>query len=855
MTSCLNLSGDESPECPLCMELFELDDINFYPCTCGYQICRFCWNKLRTEGNGLCPACRQAYSENPADFKPLTTEEMARIKAEKRQKDQAKKLKISENRKHLANVRVVQKNLVFVVGLSPRLADAEILRKPDYFGKFGKIHKVVINHSTQYAGSQLQGPSASAYVTYFKSEDALRAIQAVNNIFIDGRTLKASLGTTKYCSHFMKNQSCPKNDCMYLHELGDDLASFTKEQMQQGKHTEYEKALHEEMIAGLAGNPPSPIEGSTEGRREEENNEWRTSPGEYPPTQNDWNSSSGGVSGSRAGGGGSAGGQEGEWGNTNRGGGGGGPPSEQSWPDLAQQQSSNPGGGYGSKGRLNNSSSKEEDKSIKSKSSESSEEESGSLPPDCLEDQVVPCPSPPSAQPPSNHREPNNLNLREGSLPSLGSITPARQPRHLPSQPAQPAKPVESRQDQGWLDNELKVSNSFLDDDVDDLGFDPFHETQKGLADLLESEAAEAQQTYKAPSPDPDWSSAPSSTSRARLPPPGFHTAQPAHNPPPQHLGTYMQNPVDSLFGPAPSRGGRGGAPGFGSATSPHDLMFGLGKDQGGLSRLAGLGGDVSRLGLDSQGPQQSRILQNQHNVQQGLADNFTPSKDWQDGLRALLPNVNVSFGQQGQNHGNGSGGLGGLGNGAPGLGGLGLGGQGGLGGLGQGGLNASGGHFGLQNSGYQNSFNQERQQQQQNSNWGNSVPSNGLGNDWTMLDPAIVSGQLSGHPDFPGALRPDSPPNWIRDNLEQLTSESGSSSQLPYTSSHAPSALTHAFNGLGLGGSSSVGARRGGLGGWGGATATPPPGFSHHNHRQPLGQQGYQGFKAPEGPKIGDFN
>ena len=87
---------------------------------------------------------------------------------------------------------------------------------------------------------------------------------------------------------------------------------------------------------------------------------------------------------------------------------------------------------------------------------------------------------------------------------------------------------------------------------------------------------------------------------------------------------------MDSLFGPAPSRGGRGGAPGFGSATSPHDLMFGLGKDQGGLSRLAGLGGD-GRLGLDGgQGPQQSRILQNQHNVQQGLTDNFAPSKDWQ---------------------------------------------------------------------------------------------------------------------------------------------------------------------------------------------------------------------------------
>jgi len=27
----------------------------------------------------------------------------------------------------------------------------------------------------------------------------------------------------------MKNQQCPKGDCMYLHELGDPEASFTKE--------------------------------------------------------------------------------------------------------------------------------------------------------------------------------------------------------------------------------------------------------------------------------------------------------------------------------------------------------------------------------------------------------------------------------------------------------------------------------------------------------------------------------------------------------------------------------------------------------------------------------------------------
>lgn len=108
----------------------------------------------------------------------------------------------------------------------------------------------MINPSTTYAG--VQGPSASAYVTYCINNDALRAIQSVNNITIDGRLIKTSLGTTKYCSHFMKNQQCPKPDCMYLHELGDLQASFTKEEMYQGKHQEYEKRLHDALIAQTA---------------------------------------------------------------------------------------------------------------------------------------------------------------------------------------------------------------------------------------------------------------------------------------------------------------------------------------------------------------------------------------------------------------------------------------------------------------------------------------------------------------------------------------------------------------------------------------------------------------------------
>ena len=44
---------------------------------------------------------------------------------------------------------------MFVIGLSPRLADPEVLKRQEYFGKFGKIIKVVINNHTVYTGQQV----------------------------------------------------------------------------------------------------------------------------------------------------------------------------------------------------------------------------------------------------------------------------------------------------------------------------------------------------------------------------------------------------------------------------------------------------------------------------------------------------------------------------------------------------------------------------------------------------------------------------------------------------------------------------------------------------------------------------
>ena len=46
---------------------------------------------------------------------------------------------------------------------------------------------------------------------------------------------------------------------MYLHELGEEAASFTKEEMQQGKHQEYEQRLYEQYMnsQNLANTGPS----------------------------------------------------------------------------------------------------------------------------------------------------------------------------------------------------------------------------------------------------------------------------------------------------------------------------------------------------------------------------------------------------------------------------------------------------------------------------------------------------------------------------------------------------------------------------------------------------------------------
>ncbi|KAL7207377.1 hypothetical protein ACSBR1_029351 [Camellia fascicularis] len=66
---------------------------------------------------------------------------------ERKVKPQKEKGKTSEGRKQLSSVRVIQRNLVYIVGLPLNLADEDLLQRREYFGKYGKVLKVSLSRT------------------------------------------------------------------------------------------------------------------------------------------------------------------------------------------------------------------------------------------------------------------------------------------------------------------------------------------------------------------------------------------------------------------------------------------------------------------------------------------------------------------------------------------------------------------------------------------------------------------------------------------------------------------------------------------------------------------------------------
>ncbi|KAG9158198.1 hypothetical protein Leryth_000340 [Lithospermum erythrorhizon] len=230
------MSDEGDKTCPLCAEEMDLTDQQLKPCKCGYDICVWCWHHImdmaeKDQTEGRCPACRTPYNKErivgmAADCGKLVAE----VSMEKK-KSQKGKSKTLEGRKQLGSTRVIQKNVVYIVGLPLHLADEDLLQRKEYFGQYGKVQKVSISRTSAGAIQQYLNSTCSVYITYLKEEEAVRCIQAVHGFVLEDRLLKACFGTTKYCHAWLRNVPCSNPDCLYLHEIGSQEDSYTKDEI------------------------------------------------------------------------------------------------------------------------------------------------------------------------------------------------------------------------------------------------------------------------------------------------------------------------------------------------------------------------------------------------------------------------------------------------------------------------------------------------------------------------------------------------------------------------------------------------------------------------------------------------
>jgi CCR4-NOT transcription complex subunit 4 len=210
------------------------------------QICQFCFNSLKTTyEKSTCPNCRRPYDEKTIQYKIPTAEEFKADQLNKNKKQAAAKRKETEkrevensSRRNLAGVRVKQQNLVYVIGLIPSLKDEQTLlqtlRGPEYFGQYGEIDKIVVSKAKPGAANQGIG----VYVTYARKEDAALCINTVDGSLNGDRVLRAQFGTTKYCSAYLRGETCTNKNCSFLHETGED-----------GQHSSLQNEPHGARIA------------------------------------------------------------------------------------------------------------------------------------------------------------------------------------------------------------------------------------------------------------------------------------------------------------------------------------------------------------------------------------------------------------------------------------------------------------------------------------------------------------------------------------------------------------------------------------------------------------------------------
>ncbi|GAA6042827.1 hypothetical protein NBRC10512_007718 [Rhodotorula toruloides] len=232
---------EDDMDCPLCLEEMDLSDLNFKPCPCGYQICRFCYHHIKENLNNRCPACRTPYDDATVEFKAIKPEEMKRLQAAKKLRDKRRKdAELAMQNK--ANVRVRQRTQVQITGMTSKEANEDTLaqlKDADHFGRYGKVLKLFMSKRSpsapQQGASHPHFQPVNVYVNYRTPSEASHCIAATDGTFSsEGNKLRAMWGMTRYCPTYLKGARCSNDNCTFAHEPGEEVegpAPSTKDEI------------------------------------------------------------------------------------------------------------------------------------------------------------------------------------------------------------------------------------------------------------------------------------------------------------------------------------------------------------------------------------------------------------------------------------------------------------------------------------------------------------------------------------------------------------------------------------------------------------------------------------------------
>jgi hypothetical protein len=119
----------------------------------------------------------------------------------------------------LSKQRIIQKNLVHLLGFPDSMYNENLLLSPEYLGQYGSITKISLVSKEDKGTNQKIN---SAYITFETSLQAAYCILTIDSIKLNNQTVRAFFGTTKYCIHFINNYRCFNQDkCMFLHQIAD----------------------------------------------------------------------------------------------------------------------------------------------------------------------------------------------------------------------------------------------------------------------------------------------------------------------------------------------------------------------------------------------------------------------------------------------------------------------------------------------------------------------------------------------------------------------------------------------------------------------------------------------------------